>query len=365
MINYAVVGAGWIAQEAFLPGVAQSGNSRVTAIVTGDRAKAARLADFYGIEAIVGYDGYDALLASRTIDAVYIALPNHMHADYAIRAARAGKHVMVEKPLAVSEDEALAMIAAARRANVFLMTAYRLHHEPGTVAVLEHIRADAIGRPLFFQSVFSFQTATGKSSAESDGVGRAASGCRRLLHQRRSSHLCGRADRGHRRWRTGRPTTRALARWPPRWPRCCDFPLAASHNSSPVSARRTVDNYRVVGTSGDLELDPGFRFETATRLRLRRDGKVVETQFPQIDHFGAQVGYFSDCIRSGTPPEADGEEGLADMRALIAIEKAASTGIPQAIFSSAAVSSSNSRHGAANSRNRSTSGSLTIGFHPN
>jgi len=158
MISYAVVGAGWISQQAFLPGVVQSGNSRVAAIVTGDRAKAVRLAEFYGIGTVVGYDGYDALLANPGIDAVYIALPNHMHADYAIRAARAGKHVMVEKPLAVNEDEALAMIAAARVANVFLMTAYRLHHEPGTVAVLEHIRADAIGRPLFFQSLFSFQT---------------------------------------------------------------------------------------------------------------------------------------------------------------------------------------------------------------
>jgi predicted dehydrogenase len=75
MINYAVVGAGWISQQAFLPGVVQSGNSRVAAIVTGDRAKAARLADFYGIGIVVGYDGYDALLASPAIDAVYIALP--------------------------------------------------------------------------------------------------------------------------------------------------------------------------------------------------------------------------------------------------------------------------------------------------
>jgi len=151
MINYAVVGAGWISQQAFLPGVVQSGNSRVAAIVTGDRPKAARLADFYGIGKVVGYDGYDALLDDPGIDAVYIALPNHMHADFAIRAARAGKHVMVEKPLAVSADEGLAMIAAARSANVFLMTAYRLHNEPGTIAVLEHIRANTIGRPLFFQ----------------------------------------------------------------------------------------------------------------------------------------------------------------------------------------------------------------------
>jgi len=178
------------------PGVVQSGNSRVAAIVTGDRAKAARLADFYGIETIVGYDGYDALLESSAIDAVYIALPNDMHADYAIRAARAGRHILVEKPLAKSENEALAMIAAARAANVFLMTAYRLHDEAGTAAVLEHIRAGAIGRPLFFQSVFSFQMAPGNHRLKASAWG-AASGCRRLLHQRRPSHLCRRADRGH------------------------------------------------------------------------------------------------------------------------------------------------------------------------
>jgi predicted dehydrogenase len=94
-----------------------------------------------------------------------------------------------------------------------------------------------------------------------------------------------------------------------------------------------IDSYRVVGTMGDLELNPGYRFETATKLYLRRDGKTVETAFPQIDHFGAQVAYFSDCIENGTPPEADGEEGLADMRALLAIEKACVTGLPQAIAS--------------------------------
>jgi predicted dehydrogenase len=136
-------------------------NSKVTATVTSDRDKAARLANYYGVGQIVDYDGYDALLRGSDIDAVYIALPNHLHADYAVRAARAGKHVLVEKPLATSEQDALAMIAAAREAGVFLMTAYRLHNEPGTVAVLERIRNDAIGRPLFFQSVFSFQAAQG------------------------------------------------------------------------------------------------------------------------------------------------------------------------------------------------------------
>ncbi len=332
MINYAAVGAGWISQLAFLPGVVQSGNSRVAAIVTGDRAKAARLADFYGIGAIVGYDGYDALLRSPEIDAVYIALPNDMHADYAIRAARAGKHVLVEKPLASSEGEALAMIAAARSANVFLMTAYRLHNEPGTVAALEHIRANAIGRPLFFQSVFSFQTATGNHRLKASAwggplqdVGVYCINAARHIFAEEPIEAMAMSYRPDDDSRFGDIDASVAAML-----RCPSGGLAQFVASFGASA---VDNYRIVGTSGDLELDPGFKFETATRLRLRRDGKIVETEFPQIDHFGAQVAYFSDCIAAGTPPESDGEEGLADLRALIAVEKACLSGLAQTIAS--------------------------------
>ncbi len=332
MINYAVVGAGWISQIAFLPGVAQSGNSRVAAIVTGDRAKATQLAEFHGVGAIVGYDGYDALLKSPSIDAVYIALPNHMHADYAIRAARAGKHVLVEKPLASSEDEALAMIAAARNANVFLMTAYRLHNEPGTVAVLEHIRAGAIGRPLFFQSVFSFQTelSNHRLKAKASGgplqdVGVYCINAARHVFAEEPIEAIAMAHRpaDDPRFPEVDATVAATLR----------FPSGGLAQFVASFGAADVDSYKVVGTLGDLELDPGFRFETATKLRLRRDGNIVETPFPQVDHFGAQVAYFSDCISTGTSPEADGEEGLADLRVLRAIEKALLTGLPQPIAS--------------------------------
>jgi predicted dehydrogenase len=332
MIKYAVVGAGWISQQAFLPGVGQSANSKVTAMVTGDPDKAARLASFYGISQIVGYDGYDAFLRGSDVDAVYVALPNHLHADYAVRAARAGKHVLVEKPLATSEQDALAMIAAAREAGVFLMTAYRLHNEPGTVAVLEHIRNDAIGRPLFFQSVFSFQAASENHRLKAASWGGplqdvgvyCVNAARHIFAEEPIEAM-------------------AMVHRPNDDPRFCEveasiaallrFPSGGLAQFVASFGAAAVDNYRVVGTSGDLEVDPGFRFETATRLRLRRDGEVRETQFPQIDHFGAQVDYFADCIKSGTPPEADGDEGLADLRALVAIEKAALTGQPQTIAS--------------------------------
>ena len=108
------MGAGWISQEAFLPAAAESENSTVTALVSGNVEKASSLANFHGIDQIVEYQQYDALLAGDTIDAVYIAVPNPLHASYAIRAAAAGKHVLIEKPIATTIYDAEAMIAAAR-----------------------------------------------------------------------------------------------------------------------------------------------------------------------------------------------------------------------------------------------------------
>lgn len=332
MMKYAVVGAGWISQEAFLPGAAQSGNSRVSAIVSGDKDKAPKLAAFHGIPEVVGYDGYDALLASDRIDAVYVALPNSMHCDYAVRAARAGKHVMVEKPLANTVAEVEAMIGAAKDAGVFLMTAYRLHNEPGTLAVLQAIRQGAIGTPLIFQSAFSFQSALGNHRLKAEHWGGplqdlgvyCMNAARHVFGEEPVEAIAMRHQpKDDPRFAEVEATIAATLRFPSGG--IAQF--VASFGAGPV------DSYRVIGSSGDLELDPGFKFETATKMRLRANGRVEETTFPQVDHFAGQIAYFSDCIASGTPPEPDGEEGLADLRALLAIEEAALTGRPVPINS--------------------------------
>jgi predicted dehydrogenase len=334
MIRYAVVGAGWISQEAFIPGVAQSGNSRIEAIVTGDLAKAGKLADFHGIPHIVSYADYDALLAGDTVDAVYIALPNSMHADYAIRAAKSGKHVMVEKPLAVSIAESEAMIAAARANNVFLMTAYRLHNEPGTVGLLEKIREGAIGKPLFFQSVFAFQMAPGNHRLKAEHWGGALQDVG-VYCVNAARHVFGEEPieatatlhqpEGDPRFTEIEASIAATLR----------FPSGGIAQIIASFGAAAVDGYRVTGSEAEIELDPGYRFETATTLRLRKNGLIEETVYPQVDQFGGQVTYFSDCIMNGTPPEADGEEGLCDMRVLLAIEEAAKTGRSVAINSPA------------------------------
>ncbi|WP_421695643.1 Gfo/Idh/MocA family protein [Aestuariivirga sp.] len=334
MIKYAVVGAGWITQEAFLPGVAQSGNSRVEAIVSGNSKKSAALARMYDIPLAVSYDEYDSLLQSDRIDAVYVALPNSLHAEYAIRAARAGKHVIVEKPLANTETEAEAMIAAAKDGGVYLMTAYRLHNEPGTLAVLDRIRSGEIGKPLVFQSIFSFQAQPDNHRlvAEHWGgplqdVGVYCINAARHIFSEEPIEATAISYRptDDDRFKEVDATIAATLRFP-------SGGLAQFVASFGVSS---VDAYRVVGSTGNLELGPGFRHDTPTTLRLRRNGESIKITFPQVDHLGGHMAYFSDCITSHTPPEPDGEEGLADMRVLFAVEEAARTGKPVSIKSSA------------------------------
>lgn len=330
MIRYAVVGAGWISQESFLPGVAQSGNSTIAAIVTGDLVKGAKLAAFHNIPQVVAYADYDALLASDTIDAVYIALPNSMHADYTIRAAKAGKHILVEKPLATTVADAKAMIDAAHDADVFLMTAYRLHNEPGTVAVLDHIRQGAIGTPLIFQSIFSFQTTLGNHRLQASHWGGPLQDLG-VYSINAARHIFGEEP----------ILATATIHQPEDDPRFAEieatlaatltFPSGGIAQFISSFGAGMVDNYRIVGSTGDIEMDPGFKADCAMKMRLRQNGVTQEISFPQTDHFAAQVAYFSDCISAGNPPEADGEEGLADMLALIAVEQAAKTGVPQQI----------------------------------
>src|SRR5690606_27888493 len=140
-----------IAQAAVLPGFANARrNSRLVALVSDDATKRRELSRRYAIEQTYTYARYDDCL--KQVDAVYIALPNSMHAEYAVRAAAAGVHVLCEKPMAVTVDECRRMIAACRDADVKLMIAYRLHFEEINLKAIEHLRRRRLGEPRFFTS---------------------------------------------------------------------------------------------------------------------------------------------------------------------------------------------------------------------
>ena len=159
-IRYAVVGLGYISQNAVLPAFAHARrNSRLAALVSDDPVKLKTLSKKYHVKGTYSYDQYDDCL--RHVDAVYIALPNSMHAEYTIRAANAGVHVLCEKPMAVTVDECQRMIDACDEASVKLMIAYRLHFEQINLTAIDLVRRGRIGDPKFFNSSFSMQVRPG------------------------------------------------------------------------------------------------------------------------------------------------------------------------------------------------------------
>lgn len=324
-IRYAVVGTGWISQIAFMPSIAQTGNSEMTAIVSGNPANAQKLAQFYGIRHIYSYERYDEMLNSGEVDAVYIALPNSLHADYAIRAAQAGIHALVEKPLAVTVAECEAMIAAADKAGVLLMTAYRLHTEPGTLEAIGMIRRGDIGEPRLFSSVFSFPVAAGNHRLKAEHWGGplqdigvyCVNAMRHLFQQEPTEVIAATAARpGDARFGEVEEMVSATLRFPGE--RLAHFIASFGGDD--------IDQYRVVGTAGQIEVSSGYRFDRPVTVRLTKDGRTVEKAFPQYDHFSGQAHYFSECILNGIRPEPDGGDGLADVAIMRAIEASAKTG---------------------------------------
>ncbi|MDB6117123.1 MAG: gfo 2 [Verrucomicrobiaceae bacterium] len=153
-VGYAVVGLGELSLEQVLPAFGACHLSKPAALVSGHPDKARQVADAFQIsqDAIYGYEDYDRLANDKRVDVIYIVLPNSMHAEFPIRGLRAGKHVLCEKPMATSTEEAEQMIRAARDANRKLMIAYRLHYEPLNLKAMELSRDGTLGRITTFAS---------------------------------------------------------------------------------------------------------------------------------------------------------------------------------------------------------------------
>lgn len=327
MIRYAVVGLGWISQKAFLPASTLTGNSVVTALVTGDTEKARKIAEQYGIDTVVPYENYDALLCSDLIDAVYIAVPNPMHASFAISALRHGKHVMVEKPIATSLADAEAMIRSAQQTGALLMTSYRLHHDIGTVEALKSIRSGAIGDPRFFSATFSFQSDPDNHRLRAEywggplqDIGIYCINAARHVFAAEPIEVLAviSRDENDQRFREIYDSIAVTLRFPGN--RLGQFYCSF--------AAHPLDVYRVVGTQGTISMEPGFRFEEPMAMEIESSADSKRIEFAHYDHFAGQIAYFSQCIVSGSRPIDDGEEGMADLRVLIAIERSVSTGLP-------------------------------------
>lgn len=325
-IRYAIVGGGWISQAAFMPGVGQTSNSLMTAIVTGDKDKGAELGRRYGLD-VYGYEEYDRMLASGTVDAVYVATPNFRHREFAEPALKAGIHVLLEKPMESSLEDAEAIEAAAKAGGAKLMIAYRLHCEPGTIAMVEAVRRGEIGKPRFFTSTFS-QTVKATNHRATSGywagpvsdMGTYPINAVRNLFEAEPTEVMAFASKTERDLGCD-DTVSVMLKFTEG--RQASFTLSYSSEG--------VDQFYLVGTEGAMNVSPAFGFGEGTKItyELVKEGETTTHEAPEVDHFGGETEYFSDCILSGRDPEPDGEEGILDMIVLAAIERAIETGAVQ------------------------------------
>lgn len=318
-VRWGVISSANIGVSHVSPAIQASANGRLVAVASRDTRHAAELYAF--APAIHIYDNYDALINSPDIDAIYIPLPNSLHAKWAIRALQAGKHVLCEKPLAATVADAKAIAAAAREHNVLLMEAfmYRLH--PQIVWVLEQVEAGLIGPVRLVHASFSFDISTRpeniRLSSELAGGSLMDTGCYLI-------NLC-RAVYGH-------PPLLASARVHAPKPggvevatnAVLDFGNGtfALIDSSLELPRRQVAE--IMGVSGTITIPTPFSANNSeVTVFVTKDGKVTEHSFAGINQYQREVEHFADCILTQREPVMPISETLENIATIEAIYQAA------------------------------------------
>ncbi|WP_342042915.1 Gfo/Idh/MocA family protein [Bacillus sp. OTU2372] len=153
-IRWGIIGCAGIAKRSVIPGIQQSETGEVAAIASRGLEKAKQTAEQLNIP--TAYGSYEELLADPTIEAVYIPLPNHLHKEWVIRAAEAGKHVLCEKPLAINAEEAQQMLEACEKAGVVFAEAFMYRYHPRYTTIRDIIKSGEIGELRGIHGTFTF-----------------------------------------------------------------------------------------------------------------------------------------------------------------------------------------------------------------
>jgi predicted dehydrogenase len=329
-LRWGILSTAKIGRTKVIPGIAGAPSCEVVAIGSRDLAAAQAVAAALAIPRAHG--SYEELLADPDVDAVYIPLPNHLHAPWAIRAAEAGKHVLCEKPLALTAAEAETMIAAADRAGVALMEALMYRHHPSWLAVREIVASGRLGDLVAVQSWFSYfndDQSNIRNILEAGGGALYDIGCycvnlSRMLFEGEPDRVSGEIVRDP----VGGTDTIVAGT------------LAFGERLATFTAStRAEDDQRVhvYGTRGRIDVEIPFNIppDRPTRIHVAAGGDPpvapeVETMtFDAADPYTAEAEAFAQAVLSGRPvpvPPSDAIANLRVMDALFASADAARSG---------------------------------------
>ena len=316
-LRWGIVSTADIGVRKVIPAMRTAARCRVVAIASRDQSRAEGAASELGIERAHG--SYEDLLADPDVDAVYIPLPNHLHAEWTIAAARAGKHVLCEKPLATSVADAERMFEACRAGGVLLMEAfmYRLH--PSWEAVRELVSSGRIGRLRAVQSWFSYfndDPADIRNKLDTGGGALFDIGCysvdlSRMLFDAEPVRVQGSVTRDPEMG-VDVLTSGIL-----------DFPSGVS--AFTCSTRAEPDQrVHVYGTQGRISIEIPFNIppDRPTRVFIttggdppvRPDTQVIE--FEPIDQYAIQATRFADAVLDGSPLPISPDDAIKNLRVI-------------------------------------------------
>ena len=330
--GFAVVGLGRLALGQILPAMAKTKYCKPVALVSGDRDKAMKIAAQYSIKpsAIYDYAGFDQIARNPEIKAVYIVLPNSLHAEYVVRAAKAGKHVLCEKPMATSAGDCQRMIDACSAANVKLMIAYRSQYEPYDRALIKMIRAGKLGK--LKQYIASNSQDQGDPTQWRLKRALAGGGCMpdvgvyclnaaRFLSDEEPYEIHATIDqpKDDPRFTEVEASCQVIAKFP--------SGFTAVFNSA-YNAHKS-QFLRVEGTDAYAELNPAFGYHGIKMKYVKLDDGhdlAHEPALEEKDQFALELDHFALCVQQNLRPHTPGEEGLQDQRITDAIYESARTG---------------------------------------
>jgi predicted dehydrogenase len=300
--------------------------AKLVGVISGTPSKITNWQSKYGIPAknCYNYENFDEIKDNPDIDAVYVITPNALHHDQVIRVAKAGKHVICEKPMAINAKEAQEMVDACRKANVKLLVGYRMHLEPKTIEIIRMRKAGEFGKILFFQGLSGFtigdpkqwrlnKSLSGGGAMMDIGI-YSVNGARYMVGEEPIWVTAQEVKTDPVKFKEGVDETITFQ---------MGFPGGAVASCLSTYSMNNLDRFFLNGTRGFAEMQPSTGYGPI-------EGRTHkgELNFPHVTHQTVQMEEMQGIILENKSPEVpvDGEEGLKDMRIIDAIFEAVKTG---------------------------------------
>jgi predicted dehydrogenase len=326
-LGFALCGLGSLSTNQLAPALQTTAHCRLTGIITGTPAKAERWKAKYNLpdKNIYNYDTMDKMADNPDIDVVYVVTPNARHAELTLKAAKAGKHVLSEKPMEVSVEKCQQMIDACKAAGRMLAIGYRNRFEPHTMECIRLAREKVFGPLQSIEAAFGFTMGGDPAQWR---LKRALSGGGALMD-------VGIYALQSTRYLSGEEPVLVTATEtktdPVKFKEVDEtmawrltFPSGVTASCATTYSFNGYNHYVVHAEKGSFGLEPAYNY--SGNHGTRSDGQ--EINLPQIDQFAAEMDDFSQCILNNKPTIVPGEEGLRDVKIMTAIYEAARTGKP-------------------------------------